>query len=283
MEENKELDIDIEDIGTILKSSRLKSKKSMEEISSELCIRKIYLTALEEGDYETLPPIPYGIGYVRTYAAYLGLSPERAVKLYKDAAMTEDKEETLETEVRPEAEKSGSWHIFAGILAVIVIYGAWSFYARSVNNTTKAAKVAVSLSEVENEKVSEPVSSESDIQEIAAPEEMPTEEPTVSAMTPLPEMPPEKEAPSAGEVEEYKVPNTVVLEFTGESWVELKDKNKVYFQGVYHDGDKKEIDYVDNLFLSVGRPQNVKVLVKGEEKNITARRRKMNIPLDTLE
>ena len=58
MENTEELDIDIDDIGTILKSSRLKSKKSMEEISSELCIRKIYLTALEESDYETLPPIP---------------------------------------------------------------------------------------------------------------------------------------------------------------------------------------------------------------------------------
>ena len=58
MENTEELDIDIDDIGTILKSSRLKSKKSMEEISSELCIRRIYLTALEESDYETLPPFP---------------------------------------------------------------------------------------------------------------------------------------------------------------------------------------------------------------------------------
>ena len=74
MENTEELDIDIDDIGTILKSSRLKSKKSMEEISSELCIRKIYLTALEESDYETLPPIPYGVGYVRTYARYRGFA-----------------------------------------------------------------------------------------------------------------------------------------------------------------------------------------------------------------
>ena len=77
--------------------------------------------------------------------------------------------------------------------------------------------------------------------------------------------------------------NKVTIEFSGESWVELKDKKKVYFQGVFHNGDKKEIDYVDNLFISVGRPKNVKVYVKGIEKNIVAKRRKTNIPLDSLE
>ena len=45
---------------------------------------------------------------------------------------------------------------------------------------------------------------------------------------------------------------------------------------------KKKIDYVENMFISVGRPYNVKVIVKGVEKNIIAKRRKMNIPLDSL-
>ena len=48
-------------------------------------------------------------------------------------------------------------------------------------------------------------------------------------------------------------------------------------------GDKKEIDYIGNLFLSVGRPENVKVYIKGTEKNILAKKRKMNIPLDSLD
>ena len=74
----------------------------------------------------------------------------------------------------------------------------------------------------------------------------------------------------------------VIIEFVGESWVELKDKKKIYFQGVFHEGDKKQIDYTDNLFISVGRPQNVKVYVKGAEKDVVAKRRKMNIPLDSL-
>jgi preprotein translocase subunit SecG len=92
----------------------------------------------------------------------------------------------------------------------------------------------------------------------------------------------ETDTVAENEVEAIEPKDNVVVEFLGESWVELKGKNKVYFQGVFHKGDKKEIDYVENLFISVGRPYNVKVLVKGVEKNIVAKRRKMNIPLDSL-
>ena len=88
-----------------------------------------------------------------------------------------------------------------------------------------------------------------------------------AGQTPVPEKPATAEEEAA-----VLEDNKVVVEFTGESWV-----------GVFHRGDKKEIDYADNLFLSVGRPHNVKVYVKGMEKNILAKKRKMNIPLDSLD
>lgn len=103
----------------------------MEEISSELCIRKIYLTALEESDYETLPPIPYGVGYVRTYARYLGLNPERAVKLYKAASQVEEQSKDDDDEQTPEANKSNGRHILAGVIALAVLYGGWHLYTVS--------------------------------------------------------------------------------------------------------------------------------------------------------
>ena len=83
--------------------------------------------------------------------------------------------------------------------------------------------------------------------------------------------------------EEVVTDNKVRVVFNGESWVELKRKNKVYFQGVFHKGDVKEIDYIDNLFVSVGRPKNVEIYVNGVKKNHLAKRRKTNIPVDSLE
>lgn len=284
MENTEELDIDIDDIGTILKSSRLKSKKSLEEISSELCIRKIYLIALEEGDYETLPPIPYGVGYVRTYARYLGLNPERAVKLYKSASQTEEQNNENEEQEKAEVNKISGKHIVVGIISLLAIYAAWSFYS-NMNATQTLPTQSI---EEKNTNVEENMAEEITITSDSAPEivetTVETEPETEVKETEIPEtveQTPIPEEPVA--VEETVENNKVVVEFTGESWVELKDKKKVYFQGVYHEGDKKEIDYIGNLFLSVGRPENIKIYIKGAEKDILAKKRKMNIPLDSLD
>ncbi len=282
MENTQDLDIDVEDIGTILKSSRLKQKKSMEEISSELCIRKIYLTALEEGDYETLPPVPYGVGYVRTYARYLGLNPERAVKLYK-AAFEQTDEPEEENKETPEVNKSSRRHIVAGILALALIYSGWyalTIASKPVENTSKEK---ISLEEkVAPETIDEPAI----VEPIQNVDMLPADETSALVESIVPESEAVIEQTPITETVEEPAPvipeDKVIVEFIGESWVELKDKKKVYFQGVFHEGDKKQIDYTDNLFISVGRPQNVKVYVKGAEKDIVAKRRKMNIPLDSL-
>lgn len=286
MEKTEDLDIDIEDIGTILKSSRLKQKKSMEDISSELCIRKIYLTALEEGDYDTLPPIPYGVGYVRCYARYLGLNSERAVKLYKAASEAKDniEEEKKDT---PEVNKSSSRHIVLGILALAAIYGGWCWYTFSM-----APKMSEGVSQEET--LSEDVQIQEiteETEEIAQENEITDENLEITTtieevqetkisidQTLIPEETVVKEEVLTPKIDK----DMVIVEFIGESWVELKDKNKVYFQGVFHLGDKKEIKYTDNLFISVGRPENVKVYVNGAEKDILAKRRKSNIPIDSL-
>jgi cytoskeletal protein RodZ len=267
MEKTEDLEIDIDDIGTILKSSRLKSKRTLEDISSELCIRKIYLTALEEGDYETLPPIPYGVGYVRTYARYLGLNPERAVKLYKSASIVEEQKEEQE-EVAPEIVKVNNKHIVTSILVLLLVYGFWQLLSskktEEMPTIDSVAEVVVEES-IDNSSLVDVVVENQPIDEVVVEED--------GAKTDV-------VAEDKQDVIETK--DNVIVEFLGESWVELKGKNKVYFQGVFHKGDKKEIDYVENLFISVGRPYNVKVLVKGVEKNIIAKRRKMNIPLDSL-
>lgn len=282
--EETELDIDIDDIGTILKSSRLKSKKSLEDISSELCIRKIYLTALEEGDYETLPPVPYGVGYVRTYARYLGLNPERAVKLYKDASVVGENTKADEIIEQPEANKSNRWHIIIGVLALFVIYGVWSVSSSDnaikdvvfVQDEAVALQEAVSsevenaLSQVESNPAKSPVIEEAK-KEIAQ-EDLAEKKEEIVAKT-------EPEENNAKIVEET---NKIVIEVTGETWIELKGKNKVYLQGVFHKGDRKAVDYVKNMFITVGRPQNIKIYVKGNEKNIVAKNRKSNIPVDSL-
>lgn len=270
MENKEELEIDIDDIGAILKSSRLKQKKTLEEVSGELCIRKIYLTALEDGDYETLPPIPYGIGYVRTYANYLGLSAERAVKLYKAASLMDEQNKQEEVDIVPEVNKSSNRHIIVGIAVLLFVYGAYSVFHASASKKNIEPQTEVIQQEVQEDNIV--IEQHEDIvqKDVVESDEVLVQEEV------------QEEQEISKEQEATLDENKVVVEFLGETWFELKDKNKVYFQGIYHQGDKKEIDYIDNLFLSAGRPKNVKVYVKGQEKDILVKRRKTNIAIDSL-
>lgn len=279
MENTEELEIDIDDIGAILKSNRLKQKKSLEDVSAELCIRKIYLTAIEDGDYETLPPVPYGIGYVRTYANYLGLSSERAVKLYKKASIIDVESKAEEVSLEPEVNKGNNGHVFIGIIALLVVYASWVMYSKLSNKQlTPNEEAVVAVVEVEEQEgvQSENINTDEVVQQVDTVNE---------TMQPVDVNVAEDVAKIKKEIDEPEaiVDTKVKIKFNGESWVELKDKNKVYFQGVFHQGDIKEVEYTGNLFISVGRPKNVEVFVKGVKKDLLAKRRKTNIPVDSLE
>ncbi len=60
-----------------LKQARLDSGKTIEELSDILKIRKQYLIALEEGDYEVIPGKVYVQGYLRLYSNYLGIDQDQ--------------------------------------------------------------------------------------------------------------------------------------------------------------------------------------------------------------
>ena len=281
--EETELDIDIDDIGTILKSSRLKNKKSLEDISSELCIRKIYLTALEEGDYETLPPIPYGVGYVRTYARYLGLNPERAVKLYKDASTVEDTAKAEEGTTEPEVNKSSKWHIIVSIVVLGAVYGMWNLHSSNniPQNETLPQDEEVAISEAVSAEINESLSAITVVEVNPLSEDNSISPQTSEKITDEGDTTIKDKAEKPDE-EINALADKIVIEITGETWVELKDKNKVYIQGIFHKGDKKTINYAKNMFITVGRPQNIKIFVKGVLKNIVEKNRKSNIPVDSL-
>ena len=87
-------------VGMYLKYIRLKQKKSVETVSEALCIRKVYIKAIEEDNIEELPPVPYGIGFVRSYASYLGLNADRIVQFYKQQMIPQKEKTSTQTVVK---------------------------------------------------------------------------------------------------------------------------------------------------------------------------------------
>lgn len=70
-------------VGSALRESRESRGISLEEASRVTRIGKNYLTALEEGTFDTLPNPAYVKGFLRAYATFLGLSGDEIVARYE--------------------------------------------------------------------------------------------------------------------------------------------------------------------------------------------------------
>src|SRR3712207_6673264 len=67
----------------MLRSAREARGVDRSTAERDLRIRERHLAALEEGRYEALPGDVYARGFLRSYAAYLGLEPDTMVALYR--------------------------------------------------------------------------------------------------------------------------------------------------------------------------------------------------------
>lgn len=122
-----------ENVGEILRNARLKNGKTLSDVSKDLCIRKVYLEAIENMDFEVLPSVPYGVGFVRSYAEYLGLDKERVTAMYKQASHPEtETEKEKESTKRSGRDTVGNnpdfTHILIGFLGLAVAIAVWKGY-----------------------------------------------------------------------------------------------------------------------------------------------------------
>src|SRR3984885_15066259 len=76
-------DTPLETVGQDLRAARLRRGDDLATVSRVLKIRKDHLEALEEDRLEALPGRTYAIGFVRTYAEYLGLDTPHVLERYK--------------------------------------------------------------------------------------------------------------------------------------------------------------------------------------------------------
>lgn len=74
---------EVHKLGEVLRTAREAKGVDLARVERETKIRERYLTALEGGDYRDLPGAVYTKGFLRNYAAYLGLDPEYLIDLYR--------------------------------------------------------------------------------------------------------------------------------------------------------------------------------------------------------
>lgn len=72
-------------VGTILHEARNRRKIELSTVEAATRIRLRYLSAIENEEWDVLPGGVYTRGFIRTYAAFLGLDGERLVEDYRES------------------------------------------------------------------------------------------------------------------------------------------------------------------------------------------------------
>lgn len=117
-----------ESVGDVLRRAREGYREDLNLVAQTLKIRHAYLKAIEERDYQDLPGPTYAVGFVRTYADYLGLDSDELVRRFKEEVDGVDRTQELHFPTpAPESRVPGGAVLLISLLLVGAAYGGW-FY-----------------------------------------------------------------------------------------------------------------------------------------------------------
>ena len=113
-------------VGRVLREAREGFGQDIATVSQQLRIRSVYLTAIEEGRYQDLPGSTYAVGFVRSYAEYLGLEPNEIVRRFRDEAAEVNGRTKLKFPMPAvEARVPSGALVLMALMVAVLAYGGW--------------------------------------------------------------------------------------------------------------------------------------------------------------
>jgi cytoskeleton protein RodZ len=127
---SSDADAPLETVGQDLRSARQRRGEELVEIAKELKIRRDYLDAIEDSRFEALPGRTYAIGFVRTYAEYLGLDGVECVDRLKSeiAGRGDGKEHAVALSPPRERRLPQGGILFVILLLIALVYLSYYLY-----------------------------------------------------------------------------------------------------------------------------------------------------------
>ncbi|MBP2314192.1 helix-turn-helix domain-containing protein [Azospirillum soli] len=115
-------------VSDTLREARESIGVELRDVAAMLRIRYPYLQAIESGRFEELPGTAYAVGFLRSYAEYLGLDPESVVTRYKEETTGKTRSQQLyfPTPV-PEGRIPGGTVLLVTMVLAGIVYGGWYY------------------------------------------------------------------------------------------------------------------------------------------------------------
>lgn len=281
------------ELGRMFKTARLEKGYSLKEVSAMLCIRQPYLSAIEEGRYQSLPWAAYTSGFIRSYAKLVGLDPITVMEKYRaEAGLFEKRPELVMPESQKKVMLPKSILVLFAFIAALSLYVIW-YRVFSSSNSTQIPPVSPVLmaSEMDAPGVSSnPISSDNTSGSVdassappltfamtaetpaltppsAAEKDKPREQSSTLSKQIFDAVSVENEHAVAADTPEHPSQSfgaspsasRVMIEATEDSWVEVTSDDGIHFSRVMQVGDRFYVKGEGNgYFMSTG---NAKVLV----------------------
>ena len=132
-----------------LREARLRGGYSVGDAAQVLRIQEHYLQALEEGRFDQIPGTTYAIGFLRSYAGFLGLDPDEMVDAFKRERGLRTNEHRLAFPSPSDTSpKPKFWLILLVLVLAGLAYGGWQYQSTGGQIATDlVADVSTRLSE----------------------------------------------------------------------------------------------------------------------------------------
>ncbi len=250
-------------VGQLLKTTREKRKLTLTEVGERLRIKEIYLEALEQGSYRAFPGLAYGIGFLRTYATFLGLDAKNVIDRYKQET-ADMAREPLDMPVAENHNVVPSKKVvWWSIGALLVVYCVWS----GVQYLLKPVSMEPVAPVMTTETPVEAIVSEAAEPVLEAPVESDTlldntdiDEPQMRAHTP-------EKPKTANKIYGTGDGKKMAFVANAEVWIEIKDGAKVLFSKVLQAGDRYQPGSDSETWaLKTGNAGALDVFVNGQNK-----------------
>ncbi len=111
----------METAGDVLKKERRKQKKDLQTVSLETKIDTKKLKALEENNFRVFESLVSTKGFLKIYAEYLGLDPEKILAVYR-RDFGEKKQEIRLENIKKDEKKTFPWRYLYLIIPIILIF-----------------------------------------------------------------------------------------------------------------------------------------------------------------
>ncbi len=258
------------EVGEILRRTRLRYGRTLGDVERALRIRGGQIDAIEQGDMTRLPGRVYAIGFVRSYAEYLGLDGNEIVRLFKVQYMDGQINAALSFPVPASETKTPAvWIVILTAFLSCLYFVSWDVLRNSeysvmlrVQNVPDHIK-----SHVREDILVRP--SVSDVPDV----------PDVVGIF-----------PDTGIVIENMKDNQaqrmgIILNIIDSSWVEIKNgAGDIVVSDILEKGEQYFVPDSPGLSMSLGNAANVEIILNGRPlkplgKGGAVRR---DIPLDTV-